>query len=130
MQLSLGYVNSDLRRPQNDNNSYGVVSGSLLGKAADCSPSGAKLHPGLCSNGADTVSHGYFNPGIAPTDFFNINTRQVVQRLISSLNSNWTPMNWLAVNATVGADINHRNDNETLPADQLTVDQTAGRGIP
>jgi TonB-linked SusC/RagA family outer membrane protein len=128
LQLSLGYVNSDLRRPQNDNNSYGVVSGSLLGKAADCSPSGAKLHPGLCSNGADTVSHGYFNPGIAPTDFFNINTRQVVQRLISSLNSNWTPMNWLSVNGTVGADINHRNDNETLPADQLLVDQTAQEG--
>jgi TonB-linked SusC/RagA family outer membrane protein len=128
LQLSIGYVNSDLRRPQNDNNSYGVVSGSLLGKAADCSPSGAKLHPGLCSGGADTVSHGYFNPGIAPTDFFNINTRQVVQRLISSLNSNWTPMNWLAVNATIGADINHRNDNETLPADQLTVDQPSEEG--
>jgi len=128
MQLSMGYVNSDLRRPQNDNNSYGVVSGSLLGKAADCSPSGAKLHPGLCTSGKDTVSHGYFNPGIAPTDFFNINTRQVVQRLISSLNSNWTPMNWLAVNGTVGADINHRNDNETLQADQLTVDQTAQEG--
>ena len=128
MQLSIGYVNSDLRRPQNDNNSYGVVSGSLLGKAADCSPSGAKLHPGLCLGGADTVSHGYFNPGIAPTDFFNINTRQVVQRLIGSLNSNWTPMNWLAVNATVGADVNHRNDNETLPADQLTVDQPSQEG--
>jgi TonB-linked SusC/RagA family outer membrane protein len=128
MQLSIGYVNSDLRRPQNDNNSYGVVSGSLLGRAADCSPTGAALHPGLCSGGTDTVSHGYFNPGIAPTDFFNINTRQVVQRLISSLNSNWTPLNWLAVNATVGADINHRNDNETLAADQLTVDQTAEEG--
>ncbi len=128
MQLSIGYVNSDLRRPQNDNNSYGVVSGSLLGRAADCTPTGAKLHPGLCSNGADTVSHGYFNPGIAPTDFFNINTRQVVQRLISSLNSNYTPFNWLAVNATVGADINHRNDNETLPADELTVDQPSSEG--
>ncbi|HEV8216535.1 MAG TPA: SusC/RagA family TonB-linked outer membrane protein [Gemmatimonadaceae bacterium] len=128
MQLSIGYVNSDLRRPQNDNNSYGVVSGSLLGKAADCSPTGAKLHPGLCLGGGDTVSHGYFNPGIAPTDFFNINTRQIVQRLISSLNSNWTPLNWLAVNATVGADINHRNDNETLPADQLLVDETAQEG--
>jgi TonB-linked SusC/RagA family outer membrane protein len=123
MQLNVGYVNSDLRRPQNDNNSFGVVSGSLLGRAADCSPSGAKLHPGLCSNGADTVSHGYFNPGIAPTDFFNINTRQQVQRLISGLTSNWTPLSWLAVNGTVGADINHRNDNETLAPAVLPVDQ-------
>ena len=76
MQVNVGYTNSDLRRPQNDNNSFGVVSASLLGRAADCSPSGAKLHPGLCTNGADTVSHGYYNQGIAPTDFFNINTRQ------------------------------------------------------
>src|SRR6185436_7366735 len=27
-QVNIGYVNSDLRRPQNDNNSYGVISGS------------------------------------------------------------------------------------------------------
>ncbi|HET7372704.1 MAG TPA: SusC/RagA family TonB-linked outer membrane protein [Gemmatimonadaceae bacterium] len=123
MQLSLGYVNSDLRRPQNDNNSFGVVSGSLLGKAADCSQTGAKLHPGLCSGGTDTVSHGYFNPGIDPTAFFNINTRQQVQRLIGSLTSNWTPAGWFALNATVGGDIDHRNDNETLPPDVLPVDQ-------
>ena len=123
MQLSLGYVNSDLRRPQNDNNSFGVVSGSLLGKAADCSQAGAKLHPGLCSGGNDTVSHGYFNPGVDPTAFFNINTRQQVQRVIGSLNSNWTPAGWLAFNATVGGDIDHRNDNETLPPDVLPVDQ-------
>ena len=49
MQLNVGYTNSDLRRPQNDNNSFGVVSASLLGRAADCTPIGAKQHPGLCS---------------------------------------------------------------------------------
>ena len=42
LQLSIGYTNSDLRRPQNDNNSFGVVSASLLGTAADCTPIGAK----------------------------------------------------------------------------------------
>ena len=125
LQLTVGYVNSDLRRPQNDNNSFGVVSGSLLGRAADCTQSGAKAHPGLCSGGADTVSHGYFNPGVDPNDFFNINTRQQVQRLTSGLTSNWTPMSWLAVNGTVGADINHRNDNETLPPAVLPVDQNS-----
>ncbi|HEY9230451.1 MAG TPA: SusC/RagA family TonB-linked outer membrane protein [Gemmatimonadaceae bacterium] len=123
MQLSVGYVNSDLRRPQNDNNSFGVVSASLLGRAADCSPTGAKLHPGLCSNGADTLSHGYYNPSIDPNDFFSINTRQAVQRLTGGLTSNWTPLSWLAVNATIGADVNHRNDNETLPPAVLNLDQ-------
>jgi TonB-linked SusC/RagA family outer membrane protein len=126
--LSIGYINSDLRRPQNDNNSYGFVSTSLLGKAADCSPSGAKFHPGLCLNGTDTVSHGFYNAGIDPNDFFNINTRQVVQRLIGGLTSNWTPMSWLAVNGTLGADVDHRNDNETLPPDLLLVDQNTTEG--
>ncbi len=128
MQLNVGYVNSDLRRPQNDNNSYGVVSGSLLGRAADCSPTGARLHPGLCSGGSDTVSHGYYNPGIDPADFFNINSRQEVQRLIGGVTSNWTPTSWFLLNGTLGADINHRNDNETLPPSLLLVDQNATEG--
>jgi len=126
--LSIGYVNSDLRRPQNDNNSYGFISTSLLGKAADCSPTGAKQHPGLCLGGSDTVSHGFYNAGIDPRDFFNINTRQQVQRVIGGLTSNWTPLNWLAMNATLGADVNHRNDNETLPAAVLLVDQNSTDG--
>ena len=128
VNLNVGYTNSDLRRPQNDNNSFGVVSASLLGRAADCTPTGAKLHPGLCSGGADTVSHGYFNPGIDPNAFFNVNTRQQVQRLIGGATSNWSPLSWLSVNGTLGADINHRNDNETLPPAVLNVDQNSTDG--
>jgi TonB-dependent starch-binding outer membrane protein SusC len=112
--VSIGYTNSDLRRPQNDNNALGVVPGSLLGKAADCGPGGlAARHPALC--GADTVSRGYFNANIDPKAFWNINTRQGVQRLIGGLTSNWTPLSWLSFNGTFGADIDHRSDIETLP---------------
>ena len=79
-QINIGYVNSDLRRPQNDNNSFGV-SAALLGGAADCRPGalgtgGARDHPGLCLGGTDTLSHGFFNRGISPFDFFNIDTHQ------------------------------------------------------
>jgi TonB-linked SusC/RagA family outer membrane protein len=125
-QVSIGFLNSDLRRPQNDNNSYGVVSGSMLGRAADCGPTTAALHPAICLG--DTVSHGYYNRFINPFDFFNINTRQQVQRLIGGVTSNWTPLSWLAVNGTFGADLDQRNDNETLPANVLLVDQTAADG--
>jgi len=123
LQLNVGYTNSDLRRPQNDNNSFGVVSASLLGRAADCTPTGAKLHPGLCTNGTDTVSHGYYNQLIDPNAFFQINTRQGNARLIGGLTSNWTPFSWLTANATVGADVNHRNDFETLPPNVIDIDQ-------
>src|SRR5206468_7288290 len=57
-QLNIGFVNSQLSRPQNDNNSYGVVSASMLGSAANCSPGLAAMHATLCSGGTDTVSFG------------------------------------------------------------------------
>ena len=67
VQLNIGYVNSDLRRPQNDNNSYGVVSGlAARQRGGLLAGPGAKLHASLCTGGTDTVSHGYYNPGIEP----------------------------------------------------------------
>ena len=130
-QVSIGYSNSDLRRPQNDNNSFGVVSGSLLGKAADCGPGGlAAKHPGLC--GTDTLSRGYFNAGLDPKAFYNINTRQGIQRLTGGVTSNWTPLSWLSFNGTFGADIDNRTDTETLPPAVLAYSQNTldgNRGV-
>lgn len=134
-QVNIGYVNSDLRRPQNDNNAFGVVSGAVLGKAADCGPNGLNTqHPTLC--GSDTLSRGYFNAGFDPKAFYNINTRQQVQRLTGGLTSNWLPLSWLSFNATLGADIDNRNDNETLqpavlPYSQNTMDgyRTVNRAL-
>jgi hypothetical protein len=123
MQVNVGYTNSDLRRPQKRQQLVRRRVGVAPWPRGGLQPTGAKLHPGLCTNGADTVSHGYYNQGIAPTDFFNINTRQEVQRLIGGLTSNWTPKSWFSMNATIGADVDHRNDNETLPPAVLTVDQ-------
>lgn len=120
--LSVGYSRSDLRRPQDDNNAYGVVSGSMLGKAADCGPRLNTQHPTIC--GTDTLSHGYYNPGLDPKAFYNINTRQKIQRLTGSLNSNWTPLTWLGVNGTFGADITNRNESETLPPSVLGYSQS------
>lgn len=125
-QVSIGYTNSSLTRPQNDNNSYGVVSGSLLGKAADCFGAIAAMHPAVC--GADTVSYGYYNAKVNPYDFFNLDTRQQVQRLTGGVTSNWTPLAWLVVNGTLGGDINHRGDELTLPRGVLLVDSTSAQG--
>ena len=130
-QVSIGYSNNDLRRPQNDNNAFGVVSGSLLGKAADCGPGGlAAQHPALC--GSDTLSRGYFNPGLDPKAFYNINTRQGVQRLTGGLTSNWTPLSWLTFNATLGGDADNRTDIETIPPAVLAYNQNTldgSRGV-
>jgi TonB-linked SusC/RagA family outer membrane protein len=125
-QLNVGFINSDLRRPQNDNNALGVVSGALLGAGVDCGPYGLNTagnnarYP-LC--GPDTTSRGYFS-GQVPQDLFNIDTRQQVQRLTGGLVSNWTPLSWLAVNGTLGADIDQRNDLETLQPNLVFFSQT------
>ena len=131
-QLNIGFINSELRRPQNDNNSYGVVSASMLGQAFNCAPGTAASYPLFCGGGDDTVSFGYYNRGFSPFDFFNIDTRQNVQRLTGGITSNWTPLSWIAVNGTLGADINHRADTQTLPPDVLLVDvssQEGNRGV-
>jgi TonB-linked SusC/RagA family outer membrane protein len=127
-QLTLGFINSELRRPQNDNNSYGVVSASMLGQAFNCAPGKAESYPLFCGGGEDTVSYGYYNRGFSPYDFFNIDTRQNVQRLTGGITSNWTPVTWLTVNGTLGADLNHRADTQTLPPDVLTVDVPSQEG--
>ena len=130
-QVSIGYTNGDLRRPQNDNNAFGVISGSLLGKAADCGPGGlAAKHPGLC--GTDTLSRGYFNAGLDPKAFYNINTRQRVQRLTGGLTSNWNLLSWLSFNGSFGADVDHRTDTETLQPAVLAYSQSTldgNRGV-
>ncbi|HKH92142.1 MAG TPA: SusC/RagA family TonB-linked outer membrane protein, partial [Gemmatimonadaceae bacterium] len=131
-QLNIGFTNSELRRPQNDNNSYGVVSASMLGNAANCAPGEVSKHPGLCSGGTDSVSFGYYNRGLSPYDFFNIDVRQKVQRLVGGLTSNWTPTSWFVMNGTFGADINNRADTQTLPPDVLLSDpanQEGYRGV-
>lgn len=132
VQLNIGYVNSDLRRPQNDNNVQGLVSGALLGNGADCGPYGVTStganarFPVMC--GTDTTSRGYFN-GQIPQEIFNINTRQFVQRLTSGVVSNWTPLSWLAVNGTLGADIDNRNDNETVQPNLVFTSQKSVDGF-
>jgi TonB-linked SusC/RagA family outer membrane protein len=124
-QVSIGYVNSDLREPQNDNNIIGVVSGALLGKGVDCGPYGLNAagnnakYP-LC--GPDTTSRGYFNSQ-PPQAIWNINTRQQIKRLTGGVNLNYTPLSWLSINSTLGADVNNRTDNEVVPAGIVLVSQ-------
>ncbi|HEX9485302.1 MAG TPA: TonB-dependent receptor plug domain-containing protein, partial [Gemmatimonadaceae bacterium] len=98
-QVSVGYVNSDLRLPQNDNNILGALSSALLGLAYDCGPK--KSYPALC--GTDTTSRGYIS-GQIPQEIYAINTRQQVQRFIGSITSNYTPLSWLVFTGTAGAD--------------------------
>jgi TonB-linked SusC/RagA family outer membrane protein len=95
--VTMGYVTSDLRLPQNDNNLFGAISGFLLGSAFSDQP----------GNG-----HAL---GQTPQDVFNIETIQEIDRFTSGLNSNWQPLSWLSANLTAGIDVVQRFDHETIP---------------
>ncbi len=121
--ISVGYVNGDLRLPQNDNNLLGVLSAGLLGRAFDCSPT--RSYPTLC--GTDTTSRGYTS-GQIPQEIFAINTRQQIQRFIGGVTSNFQPLTWLTFTGTAGADVNSRFDNETIPPELIFLSPTLREG--
>jgi TonB-linked SusC/RagA family outer membrane protein len=118
--VNAGYLSSRLGLPQNDNNGFGAISGAILGKAFDCGP----VLPRDVSCGADTASRGYFNANLPSRAFFVIRTRQDVEHLVTSLNSNWQPFSWLTTVGTVGYDLLTRHDHETLPANTLNLTST------
>lgn len=97
VNVTTGYVNTDVRRPQNDNNILGLISGGLLGRVA-----------------FDSTSFGFI--AVPPSQLFNgIFTNQNVERITGSANANWRPIPWLSVVGVAGVDRANRFDNETIP---------------
>ena len=125
LQLSVngGYTGSRLRLPQNDNNLFGAISGSLIGKAFNChTPAENALYgPNDATCGSDTLSHGYRTANHPSTRFFADDVRQNVERLLGSVQANWQPRSWLSVIGVTGLDLVQRWDHETLPAGAIEV---------
>ncbi|MFL5563067.1 MAG: SusC/RagA family TonB-linked outer membrane protein [Gemmatimonadaceae bacterium] len=88
--VTSGYLHSLLGRPQNDNNSEGVVSGGLLGTAHD------------------DATHGYY--GVLPEDLYKLDTHQNIDRFTNGFNATWQALSWLSANGTAGIDWTHRTD--------------------
>lgn len=93
---SLGYVQSRLRLPQNDNNILGVLGGGLLGFTSDNS------------------FHGYL-AGQTPQQISAINTQQNVDRFTGSLSANWQLLPWLKLVGMSGLDFTNQINPEVIP---------------
>ncbi|MGH7719877.1 MAG: SusC/RagA family TonB-linked outer membrane protein [Gemmatimonadaceae bacterium] len=104
--VTAGYLTSQLRLPQNDNNVLGLISGGLLGSAFD-----------------NPVNRGYIL--LTPDQSQSIRTRQDVERLVGSLNSNWQPLSWLRWVGTAGLDVLNRYDHDLLLPNRILA---LGRG--
>ena len=98
LTTSVGYVSSDTRLPQNDNNVLGMLPSGYFGLA----------------NVSDTAGNsgwGFFAPG----EIFSLYRNQNVQRFTGSTTANWRPTGWLTSRATVGYDIANRTDIQLNP---------------
>jgi len=96
-QVSVNYLASRLRFPQNDNNVLGVFAGGLLGSAFD-----------------DPVSRGYI-AGQTVQDIFAINTQENVERFIGGANATWNITKWLTATGVTGVDFIDRRNRESVP---------------
>lgn len=102
LTASVGYVQSRLRLPQNDNNVLGVLGGGLLGHVRD-----------------NPISRGYL-AGQTPEEISAISTHQNVDRFTGSVTGSWLIVPWLNLNATTGLDFTNSVNQELVPPNEVT----------
>ncbi len=96
IQATALYTNGRLRLPQNDNNSFGVLSSGFLG-------------------GTDSTSNDGYG-FLTPAQSFSIQTFQNIDHFTGSLQANYRPLTWLEAHAVIGTDFLSRYDeNTTFP---------------
>lgn len=98
---SVGFVTSNQRLPQTDNNTIGLLSNAFGGFGkADNGRFGYRLY--------------------TPETFFSNTNTQAINRFIGSQQGNYRPTSWLLLNGTAGMDFTSRNDSELCRRDQCT----------
>jgi len=97
VQASSGFVNSDLRLPQNEDNANGLMVAALGG------PWRGDLRD---AQGDSLRGYRSFMMG----DVLAQTTTQAINRFINSVSAQWTPYSWLATRAALGSDFTNRND--------------------
>src|SRR5580704_6507580 len=108
--VNLGYLQSRLSLPQNDNSLYGVIGLALTGSAFD-----------------DPVCHGYF-ACVTPAKANLNDAESDVDRYTGSGTINYHPTNWFSGVATGGIDYGDRFDGQFVPAGVLPGSQGSGLG--
>lgn len=100
ISASVGYVQSRLRLPQNDNDILGVLGGGLLGAPID------------------NAARGYL-AGQTPQQISAISTHQNVDRFTTSVQGSWLMLPWLNWNATAGLDFTNSSNQELIPPNEV-----------
>ena len=99
LQLSLGYLTSQLHLPENDNTLNSVIgSGDGAGLPQD-------------------LNRGWF---LIPAEIYAERNRQGIGRFTGGLTANWRPLGWLTTRATFGYDVTNRQDTQFWPTGQVS----------
>jgi TonB-linked SusC/RagA family outer membrane protein len=101
INISLGYLSSELRLTENDN-----TLNSMVGSA-----DGAGV--------PEDLFRGWF---IVPAQVFAERNKQGIGRFTGALTANWRPMGWLNTRATFGYDVTNREDTQFWPTGEVSPD--------
>jgi TonB-linked SusC/RagA family outer membrane protein len=100
LQLSVGYVTSDLRLVENDNTLNSVIgSGDGAGVPKD-------------------INRGWY---LIPAEIYAERNRQAIGRFTGGLTANWLPLPWLSTRATFGYDVTNRQDTQWWPTGEINA---------
>ena len=113
VNVSTGYVASDVQLPGNDNTFLGYISNGLAGFAR-------KDDPGAVN------ADGYDPLGPASIDTYQ--NFQEARRFIGSAQANWRPLGWLRFNGVAGLDLINRFDTQLVPPGQILLDVETEEG--
>jgi TonB-dependent starch-binding outer membrane protein SusC len=100
LQLSVGYVTSQLHLPENDNTLNSVIgSGDGAGVPQD-------------------INRGWY---LIPAEIYAERNRQGIGRFTGGLTANWLPLHWLTTRATFGYDVTNRQDTQFWPTGEINA---------
>ena len=98
--VNAGYTSQDLRLPMSDDSGVNGVAGNTYGG------------PGYKYNISATGDTLFGWRQITPRDIYQTVTDQGIQRFITSLQTNWRPLEWLSGRANAGLDYANRLDTQ------------------
>jgi TonB-linked SusC/RagA family outer membrane protein len=104
--VSSGYITGRTRLPYNDNAVEGFIGGGLLGNPTTVASTG-----------------GYFSYPKERREAFDL--EQTPQRFTGSVNSTWTPLEWLNFIGTAGMDVQNLRDTYTILPGIFSPDEDA-----
>lgn len=113
VDVSSGYIRSNLQLNANDNNIFSPLINGLL--ATPYVPTQEEID---ASSPGSRPSQGF---GFDLRDIREIISNQEVDRFLLSTNVNYNPLEWLTINGNVGLDFFSRDDHQTVQPGRLPI---------